>query len=176
MADDDDTEMVHGSMTTQIPNQPMNEVIAAVREFERRAAAASFQAGFKAGWEQATKAVEDAFAKMGRNVKIPFNLNVQVKGIAVVDEELDPALFAGKSVSEQVVTLIELRPGLRGVEIFNLLNKSGMTVLERTTRTVLWRLKNAGRIRTMDGRWYSPKSAPSNPSSQEEEADSAAAN
>jgi len=167
MTQDDD--LVGGSETISVnlPGGSLSDVLDAIRSFQNSVAEQAFRAGFKAGWDQASKAIEEALAKGNLKAPMPkLSGHLEVKAESTV---------SNKSTGEMVFNVITEFPGLRGVEIVNTLSRRGTPILERTVRTVLWRLKNADRIRVVDGRWYSPDSAPSDPLSQEEEADNAAA-
>lgn len=164
---DDDLVGSTETISVNLPGGSLSEVMEAIRGFQNSIAEQAFRAGFKAGWDQASKAIEDALAK--GNVRAPMprlNNDLQVKAESAV---------GAKSTGEMVFRIISEFPGLRGVEIVDKLERQGTPVLERTVRTVLWRLKNADRIKVVDGRWFTPDSAPSAPLSQEEEANDAAA-
>jgi hypothetical protein len=59
-----------------------------------------------------------------------------------------------------VLIYITENPGQRGVEIATAFVGR---LPERTVRTALHRLKGAGKIRNVDGRWYTPEATPADP-------------
>lgn len=160
--------------------QSLDAVIKAVRDLEVRAIDEAFKDGFRSGWEEAFRAMAQVAAeKAGRDAPENFS----VPQIRFAEDDAPPRLVSvdedeehGPSVHDAVYSLIKQRPGLRGVELISILRKDREHVHERTVRTALYRLKKAGKIRVVDGRWYTPRNLPPDPLSLSiEEDDDAAA-
>ncbi|MBX9747084.1 MAG: hypothetical protein K2X34_09295 [Hyphomonadaceae bacterium] len=71
-------------------------------------------------------------------------------------EEEEPST----SAQDIVWSVVNAKPGLRGVEIVAETEAMGKAVKERTVRTALHRLKKDGLIINRDERWYPPEAAP----------------
>ena len=112
---------------------------------------------YKNGWQDALRAVMQADSEM-----------LQEAGAGAPTGQQQPHLFglarAGQAVMpkshEIVLSTIRENPGLLGVELIQEIKRAGHTILERTARTALYRLKIAGQIVNHDSRWYPAEQKP----------------
>jgi hypothetical protein len=105
-----------------------------------------YDAGFNAGWDAAVRRFTAVIEQRPEPDAAPTVRPQPAK----IGDRIDADLPA----KERVLQLIQLSPGLRGVELVEALNKDGATMPERTVRTALHRLKNSGQVRNEDGKWY----------------------
>jgi hypothetical protein len=113
-----------------------------------------FDAGFSAGWEAATKRLRDVIEKARGDQKE----NAPQPEVRV-DFMLTARPLSPKA-ADIVLEIIQQQPGIRGVNIIRAAADIGRPLLERTTRTALYRMKREGRIRNLEGRWYAADAAP----------------
>jgi hypothetical protein len=104
----------------------------AASELER----ALYNMGFKAGWEAAVKRLTDASPS-----DVP-----EAPKLARLDHDDSPA-------RKIVFKFIQENPGHRGSEIVQALRDTA-GVKGNTTRTAIYRLKEADEIRNEDGKWF----------------------
>jgi hypothetical protein len=131
--------------------------------------------GFSVGWKAATKYFQEEAEKAREAMKSAPLAAQRTASLSAHNLFLPFGVDDGVAPSSGARVIVEryikANPGLRGVDIAKALSSS---LPERTVRTALHRLKVAGRIKTVDGRWYAGEAAPPDPQPQAKENDNAA--
>lgn len=135
-----------------------NAAIDAMKAFERAAWNAGFHEGFREGWDAGRKWFQEALEKASAQPEPPVARADQNAPLALFT--LQPSAGSGVRAADIVFDVIEANPGIRGVEIVNATHEVGTPVIERTVRTALYRMKREGRIKNLEGRWFTAEAAP----------------
>lgn len=149
------------TIRTELAGQGLDEIIAAIRSLEMKASKTAFQAGFHAGWDEATKAIQSALKRGDSSDKTIVRIEGVEVSVRPKDKASSEPLGRVSETTNLIFATIQSQRGLRGIEIFQYLQKDGRSILERTVRTVLWRLKVQGKIKSVSGRWYVSDDVPS---------------
>jgi hypothetical protein len=150
----------------------MQAIVAYVDAVKQHHGLQQWRAGFNRGWDSS----RDHFKQeLKKSFEKDFDIDLtptisHSEGVApgsLTQSGWEPMGVANFSPPPQTPTAADLvaqfvyeNSGRRGVEIADNFAKTVWRLPERTVRTALHRLKLAGKIRNVDGRWYSTESAP----------------
>jgi flagellar biosynthesis/type III secretory pathway protein FliH len=130
----------------------MFEAVSAHTEAARRK---SYLEGWRSGWDQGWNAAMDTIKQHASQSMVAALAEQQQ---TAADNATAPTMAPEitPTASELVHQFVHECPGRRGVEIADNFAKTVFKLPERTVRTALHRLKKAGKIVIIDGRWYEP--------------------
>lgn len=114
-----------------------------------------WQTGWDSGWDAAMEHVKK---RASDNMQAAFADSVPT-ALELATATTSPPMLT-PTANGLVHQFIHENPGKRGVEIADNFSKTVWRLPERTVRTALHRLKKAGKIVVVDGRWYEPDIAP----------------
>ncbi len=101
-----------------------------------------YEDGFSAGWDAALQRLAELRPQAAFSPAGGGDVSTLLQG----DEET-PA-------QETLLTIISKTPGLQRQEIVDMARKTLSSLSERTVRTALQRMKNAGELHVADSKWY----------------------
>ncbi len=120
----------------------------ALKEHEQFVYKLGYEAGFAAGWE--------ALVRRLSTVK-PDEASVPPhRDLSDLMQQHETEIPA----RDTLIAIIKQAPGLQRHEIVEIASKSLSHLSERTVRTALQRLKDAGELRVEDGKWFVAVKAP----------------
>ena len=131
--------------------------VESMRAVEKAAWDHGFHEGFNAGWEAGRKRFQEMMEQVSAQPQL------QATPVA---QPASPPLFPGGlatpniRAADVVFQIIADHPGIKGVDIVKATVDAGTPLLERTTRTALYRMKRDGRIKNLGGRWFTTEAAP----------------
>jgi len=143
--DPDDSQPITSDERRAATVEAIKDMVEAGKKLEKAAWHEGFYAGWYAAVEHMTKNAAAA-AQRGPAADIQPTEKLQ--------SPPEPPQKTWKP-KDLVLGVIMQRPGLRGVDIVTHLKNADTEVHERTVRTALHRLKRAGKIKVVNGRWYS---------------------
>jgi hypothetical protein len=135
---------------------------------ERQMYAIGYRVGWDAGWRAAQEATTKSLSAQISELEALVRASIPKQAPARPDADF-PRLRALLTAADEkratgaladTLRVISSNPGHRGVELLKIMEASGSPVGERTLRTHLHRLKRAGHIRPINGRWYASGDAP----------------
>lgn len=110
-------------------------------------------AGFAKGYKQAMRDARREFSAAMERL-IEALVSGEMSGGSATGAERPKRRPRANSDQARVLKIISTNPGLRGVEIVEMLGIGPDAVHERTVRTALSRLKRRGQIQQQDGGWH----------------------
>lgn len=128
-----------------------------MKAFEKAAWTHGFHQGFSAGWEAGRKRLQEVMEQATAQPEPASARPQQPADLALFPAE---AASPGLKAAEIVFRIIAEQPGIRGIDIVKTSAEVGSPLLERTTRTALYRMKRDGRIKNLEGRWYAADATP----------------
>lgn len=128
-----------------------------MKALEQAAWAHGFHQGFKAGWDAGRKRFQEAMEQMSAQPAGSVHVSAQPVDLPSFPTEPTPPTVRAADV---VLKIIKDHPGIRGVDIVKATIAAGVPLLERTTRTALYRMKRDKQIQNLDGRWFTTEPAP----------------
>jgi hypothetical protein len=141
MPDDDDQRL------TSL-NEARDVFLRALKNHEHFVYRLGYEAGFAAGWEALVRRLSTA--KPDEAAVPPHG---DLSDLMQQHESEIPA-------RDTLIAIIKQAPGLQRHEVVEIARKSLSHLTERTVRTALQRLKEAGELRVEDNRWYVAVKAP----------------
>ncbi len=143
------------------PAMSPDEVQEKLQKFMQQALDSAYEAGYKRGWRDACAAAAKALEPLATaDVHSDAAARVQVTVTKVPEGEAVSAPMQRGAIPEIVFQMIGEKPGMTGVQIVAYAKERGTPLHERSIRTALRRLRLAGRIHTLGGRWYVPGREP----------------
>ena len=111
------------------------------------------EAGFRKGWKAAIDAIGKGIENLGKS-DIPADADIEEIQVVVKIDRTIKSESQSASVSEVVLRLLRVRPGLTGAELVQFADESGTPLHERSIRTALRRLRISGGIVQKEGKWF----------------------
>jgi len=102
-----------------------------------------YEDGYGAGWEAALNKLAEIKPEVNFSTQGPTDLS------HLLHSQSDEV-----PTHDTLLTIIKQHPGLRREEIIDTAAKHLPNLNERTVRTALQRMKNAGDLHATDGKWY----------------------
>jgi hypothetical protein len=123
-------------------NEARDTFFKALKDHEHYVYKLGYEAGFAAGWEAVVRRLSSATPDEA--VVPPYG---DLSDLMQHHEGEIPA-------RDSLIAIITQSPGLQRHEVVETARKSLSHLNERTVRTVMQRLKEAGELRVEDNRWY----------------------
>lgn len=128
-----------------------------IKAMEKAAWAHGFHEGFNAGWDAGRKRFQEAMEQVSAQPELPTTRAAQPANLSLFPSE---PIVPNVRAADVVFQIIADHPGIKGVDIVKATVDAGSPLLERTTRTALYRMKRDGRIRNLGGQWFTAEAAP----------------